>query len=153
MILRYKVVQTYIELKKWFSVLQKSKALLPALPAMKVLLPLLPAIRQVLSVLPAVRLLLLVLPALIVVLPPSLPAVRKLPQALLVTLSFIIVCQACHCPEVSCTDNTAVVTGGVGGVMGLIILIQSVVIVVLLLQQIAKSKANKRSENTKQLQW
>ena len=49
--------------------------------------------------------------------------------------------------EVSCTDNTAVATGGVGGVMGLIILIQSVMIV-LLLQQI---KANKRLEN-KQLQ-
>ena len=52
--------------------------------------------------------------------------------------------------EVSCIDNTAVVTGGVGGVMGLIILIQSV-IVVLLLQHIAKIKANKRSAN-KQLQ-
>ena len=51
----------------------------------------------------------------------------------------------------SCTDNTAVVTGGVGGVMGLIILIQSVVIVVLLLQHIVKIKANKRLEN-KQLQ-
>ena len=47
----------------------------------------------------------------------------------------------------SCTDNTAVVTGGVGGVMGLIILIQSVVIVVLLLlYQNAKSKASKRSQ-------
>ena len=53
--------------------------------------------------------------------------------------------------EVSCTDNTAVVTGGVGGVIGLIILIQSVVIVVLLLQQNAKIKANKRLDN-KQLQ-
>ena len=49
--------------------------------------------------------------------------------------------------EVSCTDNTAVVTGGVGGVMGLIILIQSVVIVVLLLQHIAKIRANKRLES------
>ena len=49
--------------------------------------------------------------------------------------------------EVSCTDNTAVVTGGVGGVMGLIILIQSVVIVVLLLKQNSKNKAHKRSEN------
>ena len=49
--------------------------------------------------------------------------------------------------EVSCADNTAVVTGGVGGVTGLIILIQSVVIIVLLLQHIAKIKANKRLEN------
>ena len=55
-------------------------------------------------------------------------------------------CQACHCPEVSCTDNTAVVTGGVGGVMGLIIFIQSVVIGVILLRQNAKRKANKRSK-------
>ena len=46
--------------------------------------------------------------------------------------------------EVSCTDNTAVVTGGVGGVMGLIILM---VIVVLLLQHIAKIRANKRLES------
>ena len=45
---------------------------------------------------------------------------------------------------VSCTDNTAVVTGGIGGVMGLIILIQSVVIVVLLFQYNTKNKAMKR---------
>ena len=40
--------------------------------------------------------------------------------------------------------NMPVVTGGVGGVMGLIILTQIVVIVVLLLRQSAKGKANKR---------
>ena len=51
--------------------------------------------------------------------------------------------------EVSCTDNTAVVTGGVGGVMGLIILIQSVMIV-LLLQHIAKIKATRATEVGKQ---
>ena len=50
--------------------------------------------------------------------------------------------------EVSCTDNTAVVTGGVGGVMSLIILIQSVVIVVLLCDRMQRAKlASKRSEN------
>ena len=45
-----------------------------------------------------------------------------------------------------CDDDTnmPVVTGGVGGIMGLIILTQIVVIVVLLLRQSAKSKANKR---------
>ena len=45
-----------------------------------------------------------------------------------------------------CEDGTImpVVTGGVGGVIGLIILTQVVVIVVLLLRQSAKSKANKR---------
>ena len=43
-----------------------------------------------------------------------------------------------------CEDGTniPVVTGGVGGVMGVIILTQIVVIVVLLLWQSAKSKAN-----------
>ena len=35
----------------------------------------------------------------------------------------------------SCTDNTAVLTGGVGGVMGLIIVCQSVLIVILLLRK------------------
>ena len=54
--------------------------------------------------------------------------------------------------EVLCTDNTVVVTGGVGGVMGLIILIQSVVIVVLLLlYQNAKTKASKRSQIKQQI--
>ena len=45
-----------------------------------------------------------------------------------------------------CEDGTnmPVVTGVVGGVIGLIILTLIVVIVVLLLQQSAKSKANKR---------
>ena len=45
-----------------------------------------------------------------------------------------------------CEDGTnmPVVTGVVGGVIGLIILTQVVVIVVLLLQQSAKCKANKR---------
>ena len=45
-----------------------------------------------------------------------------------------------------CEDDTnmPVVTGGVGGVMGLIILTQIVIIVVLLLRLSAKSKANKR---------
>ena len=50
-------------------------------------------------------------------------------------MEFFLLLGPGHCPdvkEVSCTDNTAVVTGGVGGVMGLIIVIQSVVIVVLL---------------------
>ena len=40
--------------------------------------------------------------------------------------------------------NMPVVTGGVGGVMGLIILTQIAVIVVLFLRQNAKGKANKR---------
>jgi hypothetical protein len=35
----------------------------------------------------------------------------------------------------SCTDNSAVLTGGVGGVLGLIIVIQSVVIVILLMRK------------------
>ena len=45
-----------------------------------------------------------------------------------------------------CGDGTnmPVVTGGVGGVIGLIILTQIVVIVVLLLRQSAKGKSNKR---------
>ena len=45
-----------------------------------------------------------------------------------------------------CEDGTnmPVVTGGVSGVMGLIILTQVVIIVVLLLRQSAKGKANKR---------
>ena len=45
-----------------------------------------------------------------------------------------------------CGDGTnmLVITGSVGGVMGLIILTQIVVIVVLLLRQSAKNKANKR---------
>ena len=40
--------------------------------------------------------------------------------------------------------NMPVVTGSVGGVMGLIMLTQVVIIVVLLLRQSAKDKANKR---------
>ena len=45
-----------------------------------------------------------------------------------------------------CGDGTnmSVVTGGVGGVMGVIILTQIAVIVVLLLRQSVKGKANKR---------
>ena len=39
----------------------------------------------------------------------------------------------CADMKVSCTDNTVVVLGSVGAVMGLIILIQSVVLVILLL--------------------
>ena len=46
--------------------------------------------------------------------------------------------------EVSCTDNTVVVIGSVGGVMGLIILIQSVVLVILLLLPNKNSKAENR---------
>ena len=95
--------------------------------------------RQLPSVLPALLLVLLV-----VLLLPALPAVRQVPLSTTgIYILYHIVCQACHCPEVSCTDNTAVVTGGVGGVMGLIILIQSVAIVVLLLL-----KASKRSQQT-----
>ena len=48
-----------------------------------------------------------------------------------------------------CGDGTnmPVVTGSVGGVMGLIILTQIVVIVVLLLRQSVKGKANMRYDN------
>ena len=46
----------------------------------------------------------------------------------------------------SCTDNTAVVTGGVGGVMGLIILIQSAVIVIL--RQNTKNRAKRLEDAT-----
>ena len=44
----------------------------------------------------------------------------------------------------SCTDNTVVVIGSIGGVMGLIILIQSVVLIILLLLPNKSSKAKKR---------
>ena len=48
--------------------------------------------------------------------------------------------------KVSCTDNTAVVTGGVGGVMGLVILIQSVLVVVLLVIVLSQYNIKKRAE-------
>ena len=50
----------------------------------------------------------------------------------------------CADMEVSCTDNTVVVLGSVGAVMGLIILIQSVVLVILLLLPNKNTKAKKR---------
>ena len=46
--------------------------------------------------------------------------------------------------EKSCTDNTAVLTGGVGGVMGLIIACQSVLIVILLIRLMARKQAPTR---------
>ena len=46
--------------------------------------------------------------------------------------------------EPSCTDNSAVIAGGVGGVMTLIIVSQSVIILILLLRQKKATKSQKR---------
>ena len=48
--------------------------------------------------------------------------------------------------KVSCTCNTAVVTGGIGGVMGLVIVIQSVLVVVLLVIVLSQCNIKKRAE-------
>ena len=61
-----------------------------------------------------------------------------------------LISEAVHCVDkdkVSCTDNTAVVTGGVGGVMGLIILIQSVLVVVLLVIVLSQYNIKKRADH------
>ena len=46
--------------------------------------------------------------------------------------------------EQSCTDNSAVIAGGVGGVMTLIIVSQSVIILILLLRQKKATNSQKR---------
>ena len=46
--------------------------------------------------------------------------------------------------EPSCTDNSAVIAGGVGGVMTLIIVSQSVIILILLLRQKKATNSQKR---------
>ena len=46
--------------------------------------------------------------------------------------------------EPSCTDNSAVIAGGVGGVMTLIIVSQSVIILILLLRQKKATKSQER---------
>ena len=46
--------------------------------------------------------------------------------------------------EPSCTDNSAVIAGGVGGVMTLIIVSQSVIILILLLKQKKATNSQKR---------
>ena len=46
--------------------------------------------------------------------------------------------------EPSCTDNSAVIAGGVGGVMTLIIVSQSVIIPILLLRQKKATKSQER---------
>ena len=56
-----------------------------------------------------------------------------------------------HCPKVetvSCSDNTAVVTGVIGGVMGLIILIQSVVMIVLFIRRNVKIRTKSCTQIT-----
>ena len=53
------------------------------------------------------------------------------------------ICRPDHCPKVnmvSCSDNTAVVTGVTGGVMGLIILVQLVVNIILLIRSNVKTR-------------
>ena len=59
-----------------------------------------------------------------------------------------LISEAVHCVNkekvsTSCTCNTALVTGGVGGVMGLIILFQSVLVVVLLVIVLSQYNINK----------
>ena len=54
-----------------------------------------------------------------------------------------------HClqkEKVSCSCNTALVAGGVGGVMGAVILIQSVLVVVLLVIVLSQYNIKKRAE-------
>ena len=46
--------------------------------------------------------------------------------------------------EPSCTDNSAVIAGGVGGVMTLIIVSQSVIILILLLRQKKTTNSQER---------
>ena len=46
--------------------------------------------------------------------------------------------------ESSCTDNSAVIAGGVGGVMTLIIVSQLVIILILILRQKKATKSQKR---------
>ena len=61
------------------------------------------------------------------------------------------ICRPDHCPKVKtvlCGDNTAVVTGGIGGVMGLIILIQLVVIIILFIRRNVKTKPKSSTQIT-----
>ena len=56
-----------------------------------------------------------------------------------------------HCPKVetvSCSDNTAVLTGVIGGIMGLIILIQSVVMIVLFIRRYVKIRTKSCTQIT-----
>lgn len=48
--------------------------------------------------------------------------------------------------KVLCTCNTAVITGSVGGVMGLIILVQSLLVVVLLVIILSQYNIRKRAK-------
>ena len=73
------------------------------------------------------------------------PAAGNTPTVMQYTESiFHLISEAGHCPdvkEVSCTERTAIIAGGIGGVMGLIILIQSVMIIIL--RQNTKNRAKR----------